>query len=163
MRKNSAQTPASPVMHGMWSKHSHPVRTRHGLLLVGMLTLVVTQTHCTPDPLSLRTLSVDLPAPVVIEPVIVEHMHDHVTYNRQFRSDEHRFEPTHYTLKLADGREMNVFVNRDDPFVEIRDPATGRETTLGLWSRWSEPTTAWPPPPAPATRPAMPTSQAVTE
>jgi len=146
----------------MWRKCWHAIRRCRCVLPLGLLVMLITQAGCPPDPIHLRTRTVELPYPVQIEPVIVEHMEDRATYNSQFDEYWHRFETTHYTLRLTDGREMNVFVG-DSPYVVIRNPANNERIHLGLWSKWSDPTWSRPPPPTPTTRPAMPTTQGVTQ
>jgi len=146
----------------MWQTRCKNTSLRQFFLPAVMLTILFTMTGCPPDPVHLRTRAIDLPCPVQIEPVIVEHMNDHSTYNSQFGEYWHRFETTHYTLKTIDGQEMNVFVG-DSPYVVIRNPVNNERTRLGLWSKWSDPTWSWPPPPMPATRPAIPTTQGVTQ
>lgn len=143
----------------MWLKCCHAIRARHCAL---PLVLLITQAGCPPDPIHLRTRTVELPYPVQIEPVIIEHMEDRATYNSRFDEYWHRFETSHYTLKLTDGREMNVFVG-DSPYVVIQNPANNERIPLGLWSKWSNPTWGWPPRPTPTTRPVMPTTQGVTQ
>lgn len=145
----------------MWRKCCHAIRPRHCFLLLGMLVILITQTGCPPDPIHLRTRTVELPCPVQIEPVIVEHMEDHVTYNSQFDQYWHRFETTHYTLKIIDGRQMDVFVG-DNPYVIIRNPATGERISLGLWSTWSASKPSYrylPPRFSPPITPVAPTTQ----
>jgi hypothetical protein len=139
-------------------------RTRCGVLLLAMLGALTTQTGCPPSPQARRTRTIELPQPVEIEPVIVEHMGEHVTYDSRSRENQYRYEPTHYTLKAADGREMDVFIS-DNPYVVIRSPATGGRNTLGWWASWSKPEVNYYPyerPPAPPTRPATPTTPGVT-
>jgi len=145
----------------MWRKCCHAIRTRHGVLLLGMLVMVITQAGCPPDPIHIRTRTVELPYPVQIEPVIVEHMEDRVTYNSQFDEYWHRFETTYYTLKLTDGREMDLFVRGDNPYVQIRNPANNERIRLGLWSRWSAPKPYYHRPPLSPIGPVAPTTQGV--
>lgn len=144
----------------MWRKCCHAIRARHYVLPLGMLVMLITQTGCPPDRIYVRTRTVGLPHAVQIEPVIVEHMKDLSTYNSQFGEYWHRFETTHYTLKLTDGQEMDVFVG-DSPYVVIRNPVNNERIRLGLWSKWSDPSWRWPARPAPATKLAMPTTQEV--
>ncbi len=99
-----------------------------------MLVILITQTGCSRLPVALRTRTIELPSPVQIEPVIVEHMEDHSTYKSRFREYRHRFEATHYTLKTIDGRKMNVFVG-DSPYVSLRNPANSEHVLLGVWAK----------------------------
>lgn len=146
----------------MWRKCCF-IQTRNYFLLPAMLAILITQAGCPPAPVYLRTRTIELPAPVRIEPVIVEHMEEHVTYNSRYRTYRHSFKTTHYTLKISDGREMNVFVG-DSPYVVIRNPANNERIPLGVWSRWSDPNMVLRlPPQRPATRPATPTTQGVTQ
>jgi hypothetical protein len=133
-------------------------RTRYYVLPLVILVVLTTQTGCPPSPQARRTKTIELPQPIEIEPVIVEHLGEHVTYDSRSREYQYRFEPTQYTLKAADGREMDVFIS-DNPYVVIRSPATGGRNTLGWWAAWGEPEVRYYPYERP---PATPTTQGVT-
>jgi hypothetical protein len=144
----------------MWCKCRHAIPTRHYVLPLVAIALLLTQAGCPPLRPDIRTRNAEFPQPVQIEPVIVEHMEDHVTYSSQFREYWHRFETTFYTLKLADGREMDVFARGEDPHVVIRNPANDERISIGQGAKWSEPKCANPPYRPPQEQ-AAPTTQGV--
>ncbi len=142
----------------MWPERCRAILKNHCSLPLLMLAMLVTQAGCPPNPIYVRTRTIDLPQPMQFQPVIVEHMEHHATYESRFAQYSHRFEATRYTLKSTDGLEMDVYVGRDNPYVVVRNPAKGEQSYLGLWSSWSKPGMEFRHPPWAATRPSSTSS-----
>ena len=97
-----------------------------------------TQLGCPPNQHFMRTRTIELSEPLMLEPVIVEHLQERVEHNSQFREARHRFSTTRYTLKTTDGREIEIIVG-DNPVVVVRDPADGRSSAVRHAPPWSDP------------------------
>lgn len=99
---------------------------------------LATQLGCPPNRQFMRTRTIELSEPLVLEPVIVEHLQERIEHNSQFREARHRFSATRYTLKTTDGRKIEIIVG-DAPVVVVRDPADGRSGAVRYAPPWSDP------------------------